>query len=270
MSGEDIDLDDLLGPEPVPATVEENLVDAAPPEATPLTPSQALLRRSRSYPTTYAAKKNKPELMKRALLYVSQIPVTADCARRLGKSPTTLNYWLQKSRDGAPGDGFDVDLGPNDENGTPDNTIRFHEAWDIAMTAGVENVEAITMRRATGYDETLTYQGRVQYKYDPAKLAESRELGLPEYVPENYLLDEWGAPVPETVYKMDPDLAMFILKARKPQVYGNRASLDVNVKGGVLVVGMQATSPEELNQIESDYRKNGQPSVVFDDREGED
>jgi hypothetical protein len=265
MRGDDIDLDEMLGPAPI-TDEPENLVDAAPPGA--ITPSKALLERSRSYPVQRAAKKNMPEKLKRALDYVAEIPVGADVARRMGISYTTLKYWLQKSFEGAPGDGFDIVLGDEDENGTDDNTVRFHDAWDTAMMAGVERVEVATIRRATGYDEVLTYQGKVQYKYDPEKLAIARELGLAEQVPENYLLDKFGAPVPETVYKMDPDLAMFILKSRKPQVYGAKASVDVNVKGGVLVVGMRAATSEALNELEGTYRKEGRPAVTFE--EGDD
>jgi hypothetical protein len=64
---------------------------------------------------------------------------------------------------------------------------------------------------------------------------------------------------------MDPDLAMFILKSRKPQVYGAKASVDVNVKGGVLVVGMRAATSEALNELEDKYRKEGRPAVTFEE-----
>lgn len=265
MSG-DQELDDMLGPDPV-AELQENLVEVAPPGYRPMGEAgRALLERSRSYPIN-RAKKNTPEKLKRALDYIAEMPVATDTARRLGISFGTLKYWLQKSKEGVSGDGFDVVLGENDENGTDDNTMRFHEAWDDYMMAGVENVEAATIRRATGFDEVLTYQGRVQYKYDPIKVAESLELGLPEFVPQNYLLDRFGAPVPETVYKMDPDLAMFVLKSRKPQVYGAKASVDLNVKGGVLVVGMRAASSAALNEIEADYRKEGRPAVTFEEKD---
>jgi hypothetical protein len=265
MSGDD-DIDDLLGPAPV-ADPPENLVDAAPPG---VRPSQALLERSRSYPVQRAAKLNTPERLGRCLSYAAEMPVGADVARRVGISYTTLKYWLQKSFEGAPGDGFDIAIGDDDENGTEDNSIRFHEAWDISMLAGVEKVEAITIQRATGYSETLSYQGRVQYKYDPELLATSRELGLAEYVPENYLLDKFGAPVPETIWKMDPDLAMFILKSRKPQVYGNKATVDMNVRGGVLVVPMRAIAPADLNTAEEKFRKLGRPNIVFEEGDDED
>lgn len=266
MSGNDIDdLEDLLGPEPV--SDEPDLVEAEVPAQRP---SLGLLQRSRSYPMPSKARKNTPERLNRILRYATEMPVDADVCRRSDISITTLKYWLQKSSEGAPGDGFDIVLGDADETGNEDNSIRFHDAYAAAFTAGVERVEAATMQRASGYLEVLTHQGRVQYRYDPQKQAASRELGIPENVPANYLLDEYGAPVPETVLKMDPDLAMFILKARKPQIYGAKASVDVNVKGGVLVVGMRAATSEALNQIEDKYRKEGRPSVVFEEGDDDD
>lgn len=264
----DAELDEMLGPEP---EQDENLVDETPLEVPFVDRSgRAVLERSRSYPVQRAAKKNTPQNLQRALVYVAEMPVGADVARRMGISYTTLKYWLQKSYEGAPGDGFDIVMGDDDENGTDDNTVRFHEAWDIAMMAGVERVEAATIKRATGYDEVLTYQGKVQYKYDPEKCRDSRELGIPEFVPENYLLDRFGAPVPETVYKMDPDLAMFILKQRMPKVYGTKATMDVNVRGGVLVVPMRAIAATELNEVEEKYRKNGRSIVTFEEGDDED
>jgi hypothetical protein len=271
MSGEDDDLTDLLGPDPV-AELPENLVEVAPPGYRPMGEAgRALLERSRSYPINRAAQKNRPELLLRCLQYANEMPVSADVARRIGRSYTTLKYWLQKSLEGKPGDGFDMVLGEDDENGTEDNTIRFHEAWDIALAAGVQRVEAAVIKRATGYDEVLTYKGQVQYQYDPDKRALSRLLDTPEFIPENYLLDQYGAPVPQTVFKMDPDLAMFILKQRMPTVYGPKSTVDVNVKqSGVLVVGVRAATSEDLNIQENEYRREGRPAVTFQDDDDED
>jgi|ERR1035437_3764638 hypothetical protein len=269
MSGKDDEIDieeDLLGPD----LEAENLVDEAPP-ATEV-PSTSLMKRSRSYPINRKGgmpRKSTPERLGRALSYAAEMPVGADVARRLGVNVSTLKYWLQKSLEGGPGDGFDVVLGEDDENSNEDNTVRFHEAFDLAMEAGVEQVEAATHRRAIGYREPLIYRGRVQYQYDTKKLALSRELGLPEMVAENYLLDEFGAPVPETVLKQDPDLAMFILKSRKASVYGDKSRVDVNVRGGVLVVGMRATTSEALNEMEAGYRKAGRPAVTFEEGDDE-
>lgn len=274
MRGDDIDLDEMLGPDPV-AELPENLIEEQPPGYRPMgAAGRALLERSRSYPVPGngrdGLRKNTPERLKRCIAYAKEMPVLSDVARRAGVSPSSIKYWLQKSFEGAPGDGFDLSLGDDDENGTPENTVRFHEEFDAAMMAGVERVEAATIRRATGYDEVLTYQGRVQYKYDPVKMAQSRALDMPELVPENYLLDEAGVPVPETVYKMDPDLAMFILKTRKAQVYGQKATMDVNIRGGVLVVPMKAVAAADLNAAEEQFRKLGRPNVTFEEGDDED
>jgi hypothetical protein len=243
MSGEAEDLSDLLGPEPTP------------PE--PLPGGRELLKRSRSYDVQRAAKPKKfsQERLKRLLDACAEMPVANSACMRANIHMTTLKYWLQKSSEGAPGDGFDIVYGEGDDQ----ISIRFHEAWDSAMAAGVEAVEAATIQRAKGYREVLTFQGRVKYQEDPEKIA----LGLTGA--DAYMVDEFGAPIPETVLKQDPDLMMFILKARKPEVYGTKQQIDVNHRGGVLVVGMTAKTPQDLNTIEAEYRREGRPAVTFEE-----
>lgn len=269
MSGKDIDLTDLLGPEPVDpdAPAPEVLVDEAPaPKSRAMgSPSRALLERSRSYPVNRLAKRNTLERLRRILSYAEDNPVGASVALRSGISYSTLKYWLQKSLEGKPGDGFDIPQGEDDEGENEDNTIRFHVAWDLAFEAGVGKVEAAVMKRAQGYLEPLTYQGRIKYRLDPRKMAIARLMDEPEDSPECYLLDKWGAPIPESVERMDPDLAMRVLEAHKPKVYGKKASLDVSVKGGVLVIPMRAQSSEDLNVIEEEYRESEKPLVLFED-----
>lgn len=266
MRGDDIDLEEMLGPDPMGREAEdqENLVDVAPPGA--INPSQALLERSRSYPMPRRSKKNTLERLIRILGYAREMPVIADICRRAEISNTTLKYWLQKSKDGGPRDGFDIPLGDNDESDDGD-TIRFHLAFNDAVEAGVDTVEAVGHTRATGYEEPQVYQGRVQYKLDPVIVATYVELGLPvnDRDPNLWLRDAAGAPIAETVVKIDPDLLMFILKARKPTVYGAKASVDINVKGGVLVVPMRAVAAADLNVIEDQYRKQGRPTVTFEE-----
>jgi hypothetical protein len=264
MSG-DAELDDMLALPSDELVPEETLVSAAPKSRPMGEASRALLERSRSFPVNRAAKKNTPERLRRLLDYIAELPVTSDACVRANISTSTLKYWLQKSLEGKLGDGFDIPMGENDENGTDENFIRFHDAWEAAMECGVGLVEKSVLQRATGYSEPLTYQGRVQYRFDPELLAAARADGKPEYVPENYLLDRFGSPVPESVWKMDPDLAMFILKTRKPLVYGAKATLDVNVRGGVLVVPMRALAPEDLNVIEQQDRARGRKTITFDE-----
>jgi len=274
MSGTtDEDILDLLGPEPEAIEIEpiDALVDAIPRSKPAGRPTQELLARSASYSVkAKVPRKNTPERLNRLLSYIAEMPVAADATRRVGINMRTLQYWLQKSLEGRPGDGFDIEMGENDETDNPDNTVRFHLAWESAMEVGVGKVEEATHRRATGFWEPLTYQGKVQYQMDWDKVAAAQLMFVegdrdPLTDPANYLLDEYGAPVPERVWKMDPDLAMFILKTRKPQIYGAKAQIDVNVKGGVLVIPMRAVTSEALNEIEAEYRREGAPEVTFED-----
>jgi hypothetical protein len=274
MSGEDIDLAELLGPPPE----TENLVDEAPkrkraPRGPRLTvnrndgPSKALLERSRSYnirasgetPNRGKPRKNSPERLTRLLNAASENGVANSACLRAGIGATTLKYWLQKSLEGVPGDGFDLILNENDENDESPISIRFHKAWSDALQKGAGRLETSVMKRAMGFREVLTHQGRVIYKQDPGLVA----LGFTGM--DAYLLDEFGAPVPETVEKMDPDLAMYMLEHLMPEKYGKKSSVDVSVRGGVLVVGMRAATSEALNEIEEKYRKEGLPAVTFEE-----
>jgi hypothetical protein len=281
MSGDDDDdILDILGPEPEADTggasdklpPDEVLLDETPtPKSRPMgAASRALVERSRSYPINRAAKKNTPERLQRLLDYIAEMPVTANAALRANVSVATIKFWLQKSKEGAPGDGFDIALGMDDETENEDNSIRFHDAWDAAMEIGVGLVESATIGRAQGFNEIQVHKGRVQYKIDPDKYSLYVLLGDPIDVtnnPDLWLRDERGIPIPETVWKMDPDLAIFILKTRKPLVYGQKAQLDVNVRGGVLVVSAQVKNPADLNTIEEQYRREGMPTITFDEDE---
>lgn len=292
MSGKDKDQDlsDLLGPEPVSDEAlaaytlmkppDEELVDEVPKSRPMGAASRGLIERSRSYPlgglpvSKRGARKNTPERLKQLLNFIADMPITESACKRANIHISTVKYWLQKSLEGRPGDGFDIILSDADETGEGEesNAIRFHNAWDAAMAVGVSAVEQATIRRASGYEEVLTYQGKVQYKIDPKKYAIYDLLGdkVDERNPDLWLRDANGVPVPESVWKMDPDLAMFILKTRKPQMYGSKATLDVNVKGGVLVIPMRAATSEDLNTIEAEYRESEKPLVTFEDDEPED
>ncbi len=111
------------------------------------------------------------------------------------------------------------------------------------------------------------YRGRIQYQLDPNKCDALVALGLDidERDPNIWLRDQFGAPMPVTVEKQDAELAMFLLKQWKPERYGSKGTVDVNVKGGVLVVGMQAANPQELNALEDRYRREGRQAVTFEE-----
>jgi hypothetical protein len=266
MSGDE-DLSDLLGPDPEP-------VAPTPPRPGVHTSPAALihaggrevLKRSRSFDTHRAVsvkkKKNSPERLQRILDACADMPINNSVCTRAGISVTTLKYWLQKSEDGTPGDGFDVPTGM--EEGEGPVTTRFHEAWDSAIELGTDRVEAAMFHRAIGYREVMTFQGRVMYQMDPDML----RLGLTGA--EAYLKDEFGAPIPETVEKQDPDLQMFIMKGRRAKFYGDKKQVDLNVRGGVLVVGMTAKTPADLNAMEVEAKRIGRPPVIFEDNDDED
>jgi hypothetical protein len=237
------DLTDLLGPEPAPVQ-EAPDPELEAPSVPMLTPGRAAFRRSRSI--TLKPRKLSNERMLRVINAISEMPVASDACMRAGMSVTTLKYWLTKSAEGRPGDGYDVVFDPDE----PEATRRFHEAWNDAMEIGIGRVESATIQRALGYLEPLTYQGRVIYKHDPELVA------LFGYeCQQTYLLDPaTGEPVPETLFKQDPDLQMFILKTRKAEVYGNKQSIDVNHRGGVLVVSAVAKSSQALLEQGKDYK----------------
>lgn len=256
MSGDD-NLDDLLGPDPEPAAPKRPGVHTSP-AALKHAGGRDILLRSRSYDTHRAVgKKNSPERLQRILKLCATMPVTNSVCLRAGIHVTTLKYWLQKSSEGKPGDGFDVPTGLTEDEGPP--TIRFHDGWDAAIEAGVDLVEQAAVRRAIGYREVLTFQGHVTYKKDPVLIA----LGFSG--DEATLLDDFGAPIPETIEKQDPDLQMFILRARRAKIYGDKKQIDMNVKGGVLVVGAVAKTPQDLNAMETEFKRLGRPPVLFED-----
>jgi hypothetical protein len=224
----DDDLDDLLGPKPLSARE-----------------LQALVRQEKLGPGRVKGDKRSVERMLKILKSLANMPVVGDACTMAGIHRATLGLWLVKSRNGIVGDGFDIPIGEESSE-----AIRFHEAYDYAMEDGLDSVERGMMQRALGYLEPLTFQGRVIYKRDP------RLVGLGLAPEEEYLLDADGKPVPESVMKQDPDLMMFIMKCRRKAVYGNKSEIDVNHRGGVLVVGAKAVTGSDLNKEELDFRTN--------------
>lgn len=253
------ELDDLLGPE-IDEQPPENLVDDAPKSRPMGAASREVLARSRNI--VIIPRKNTPERLKSIVQFATEMPVANSICMRANISTTTLKFWLQKSKDGAPGDGFDIV--PDEDSADEDLPIRFHEAFENAVESGLQLVEQAMFRRAIGYREELTYQGRVIYKLDPRLQALGYE-GV-----DAYLLDpRTGAPVPETVFKQDPDLMMFIAERRMKDKYGKNTTVDMNVKGGVLVVGMKAATSVALNDLEDQYRREGRQAVTFDEGDAE-
>jgi hypothetical protein len=182
-------------------------------------------------------RKSSPERMTKLLDQLMKFPQVNRACAMVGISYCALKYWLVKSEKGRPGDGFDITYG--------EETKRFHEHYSDVRDAAVQAVEDAFMDRAMrGYYETLSDKGRVIYQIDPS-LA---NLGLTG--PDAYLLDDDGRPIPERIQHQDPEVMLSVLKAWRRDRYGAKDTLDVNVKGGVMVVGMRAATSAEVDQRE--------------------
>lgn len=190
-------------------------------------------------------RKNTPERLVAILKYATEMPVVVDICRRSGISRTSLEYWLAKSEKGTPGDGFDVVTGDfEDDDVTPIKT-RFHLAYYSAFKDGMDIVEREAHLVARGEkQEVLTYKGRVQYKVDPLAF----RLGLVPGDPGYYLEDEDGKPIPETIAMQDMDMIRFMLKSHRREVYGDHSKVDVNLRGGVVIVEATKQTPEEFEK----------------------
>lgn len=190
-----------------------------------------LLRKSR---IRVVGRKYSPARLVRFLDTLSNIPVLAEACRQAGFSPTSAKYYLAKSENGDPG--FLIQWG--DVEGP------FHELYKIALETGTDRVEANAFKRANGYNEVLTHQGRVQYEIDHDAIALGAEPGSWDAIKK----DAKGKPIPCMVEKQSEDLMQFILKARRPDIYGNKSQVDMIMRGGVMVVSARAKTSAELLQ----------------------
>jgi len=182
-------------------------------------------------------KKNNPERLTKFLDRLTKYPhITQTCAA-VGMSHKTLRTYLAKSLKGQVGDGFDLDYGGEKK--------RFHEHYEDVMDLASQLIEdAVWQRAFQGYYETLSDKGRVIYQIDPTLDG----LGLTG--PDAYLLDENNRPIPERIQHQDPELMLEWLRAHRKDRWGRSDKLDVNVRGGVMVVGMRAKDAKDIEQLE--------------------
>ena len=179
-------------------------------------------------------RKYAPQKLRLVLKLAEQFPDETVIAHEAGMSKSALRYALMGSREGHPGDPFDIKL----EDGT---TERFHILFEDAIEAGIGKVEQAAFELATGQARrVLEYQGKITYKKDRHLVA----LGYPE--DETYILDENGDRIPETVPIIDPEMIRWLLERRKREVYGKgpKAPKEPGRMGGVLVVGAPLTREE--------------------------
>jgi len=147
-----------------------------------------------------------PEKLEQFLHHLSEMPNVTRAARLIGHARKVM---------------YDI------KNRDPE----FSSAWDEALEEGIDNAEAMVHRRAfQGADRPLTHQGQITYQRDYA--AVDPETGQP-YPPHlaPLLRDDLGQLVPATVKEYSDPLAIFLLKAHRPDKYRERS--DVNVTGQI-------------------------------------
>jgi hypothetical protein len=198
--------------------------------------SRELARQRRSL----VGRKYSPERLQKAIKCAAEMPVVSEICRRIGCSRSGLEYWIAKSVAGHVS--FNIPTGDLDENGKP-ITLPFHELFASAMKDGIDSAEKAAWKLVRGQKEVLTHKGRVQYKINPLASA----LGLDETDPAFFERDENGAPIPETILKQDPDMIRFMLKAHRPDVYVPGQKIDVNHRGGVLILTAPLKTSKEFD-----------------------
>lgn len=194
---------------------------------------------------------------------ITKIPCAKDACEMHGVTTSAVRLWLAKSRLGKEGDGFDILMNPDDDE-EDQFKLRFHAAYDAALEDGAQSILSATIKRAMGYKEPLSYQGRVIYKIDPR----AYKLGMVEG-PDAWLYDEQGRPVPESIDRQDPDLMQFLLKGLMPGTFGNKTKVEIEGRiSGVLVVAQKAVDGHALIDEEKEFRKKA-VDVEFDEVEGD-
>ena len=197
-------------------------------------------------------RKRSPERMRILLDSLAEDAVLIHATKQAGIHRRTPEYWLKSSAAGH--DGYDVEW-----RGV---TMKFHEHYVSAMDEGDDHLKEVAFRLGTGYDEILTYKGRVSYKIDPVLWS------LGHRGPDADLKDENGDPVPETVRKYDLKTTRFLLEHYHPK-YGKDRTMDVTHKTAVLVIG----GPSKTEKLEKEFGGEQQiqdvESDVDDGSEGE-
>ena len=199
-------------------------------------------------------RKRSPERMRIFLDSLAEYPALIYATKKAGIHRRTPEYWLKGSEAGH--EGYDVEW--------RGDTMKFHEHYISAMDEGGDQLKAFAFRVATtGYDEILTYKGRVSYKFDPVLLS------LGHRGPDAYLKDENGDPVPETVPKCDLKTARLFLELYHPKYGKDRKmdvrKMDVTHKTGVLVIGV----PSKTEKLEKEFGGEQQiQDVEFDVDDG--
>lgn len=151
-----------------------------------------------------------------------------------------------------------------------DDDPEFAEAYDVALQDYAEAVQAEVKRRGiTGYDEPVFHQGRQgmtpaydsdgqviieQYVWcDPAAAAMMPDYVIPTGKVNGEGQVEMAKPkmVPATVRKYSDRMLELEAKRTNPG-YREKGSIDMNVKGGILVVGAP-TPAEDTESLREEF-----------------
>lgn len=139
-----------------------------------------------------------------------------------------------------------------------DEIPEFAAAWDKALQVGITALEDEAHRRGfEGVDEPLTHQGQLTYQYERDEnghlvfdeVVTGEVDGKPVTVKQpRLLLDENRRPLVESVKKYSDTLAIFLLKAHKPEKYRERTQMDVSNSDGSLTMD-DATRSARVAQL---------------------
>jgi len=150
-----------------------------------------------------------PKQLDDFLTLLREVPNVTRAARTLGLAPKTFRNYKKTNKE-------------------------FSQAWDDALDESIERMEQEVHRRAIeGMDEPLVHQGSFTYLYelDERGRAVKDENGIPKLK-----LDKNGQPAIATVKKYSDQLAMFLLKAHRPEKYRERSEVNFNNPDGSLAM----------------------------------
>jgi hypothetical protein len=122
-------------------------------------------------------------------------------------------------------------------------------------------------------EEIVIEGGKIQYQMDPRWIGESDEwmtdFGL-DPVRDRYLRDKDGMPIPLTVKKLAIPAHLLIrgAAAMLPRMWGERSEVNVNIGGGVMVIGGKKKTQQSMpnpKQIEGRKMETRSPTGYLPD-----
>lgn len=109
----------------------------------------------------------------------------------------------------------------------------FADAWALAVSEAADGLEEAALKRAVeGTVEYQVHQGQVIYHQYPPGHPRAGEV----------MIDEDGHPIPLVKRRYSDKLLALMLKAKRPEEYGDKVKMEHEHKGGVLLIG--ADKPE--------------------------